>query len=83
MAPPPAHRDEMPHPEDAAQEEEDATVPSHTTSANGSLLNGVAGHSNAGGKKKAKGPLLEQVRYIDYRYYRFLLHPDGEFRMVR
>lgn len=27
--------------------------------------------------------MLAEIRYIDYRYYRFLLHPDGEFRMVR
>jgi cation-transporting ATPase 13A3/4/5 len=83
MTPPPAHRDEMPHPEDGVAEEEDATLPSHSTSANGSLLNGVQGNGPSQIKKKAKGPLLEQVRYIDYRYYRFLLHPDGEFRMVR
>lgn len=27
--------------------------------------------------------MVEEIRYIDYRYYRFLLHPEGEFRMVR
>lgn len=33
--------------------------------------------------KKTKGIMLEEIRYVDYRYYRFLLHPDGDFRMVR
>ncbi|SCV73478.1 BQ2448_7404 [Microbotryum intermedium] len=33
--------------------------------------------------KKAKGPAITQLQYLDYRYYRFLLHPEGEFRMVR
>ncbi|KDE02331.1 hypothetical protein MVLG_07113 [Microbotryum lychnidis-dioicae p1A1 Lamole] len=33
--------------------------------------------------KKVKGPAITQLQYLDYRYYRFLLHPEGEFRMVR
>lgn len=55
--------------------------------ANASLLSlGLPAMDNAGanGKaKRAKGMMIEQIRYIDYRYYRFLLHPEGEFRMVR
>ena len=41
------------------------------------------GNGNGNGKKKAKGPLVDKIQYVDYRYYRFLLHPEGDFRMVR
>lgn len=35
-------------------------------------------------KPKAKaGPTVEELKFVDYRYYRFLLHPDGMFRMIR
>lgn len=33
--------------------------------------------------RKGKGVMIESIRYVDYRYYRLLLHPEGEFRMVR
>lgn len=75
----------MPHPAYDPDEEQtdEALIQSIPTSASGSIVNGGVANGNGIAKKKAKGPLLDKVRYIDYRYYRFLLHPDGEFRMVR
>ncbi|GAA5905972.1 putative acid anhydride hydrolase [Sporobolomyces salmoneus] len=34
-------------------------------------------------RRKSKGPMIDEIKFIDYRYYRFMLHPDGQFRMVR
>ncbi|GAA6043571.1 hypothetical protein JCM8097_005258 [Rhodosporidiobolus ruineniae] len=69
---PPAHRDDVVHPSSASFS--DAPLPN----GNGATANG------AGKKKKAsQGPMVEEIKYLDYRYYRFLLHPDGGFRMVR
>lgn len=34
-------------------------------------------------RRKNKGPMIDEIKFIDYRYYRFMLHPDGQFRMVR
>lgn len=80
---PPAHRDDLPHPKNADPEEtvENTTIissapPSGTVTPNG--VNGTAAKA-----KKGKGPLVDTLKYVDYRYYRFLLHPEGEFRMVR
>lgn len=41
------------------------------------------GSGNVAKVRKFKGVTVDTVRYIDYRYYRLLLHPEGEFRMVR
>ncbi|BGP17337.1 hypothetical protein JCM10213_007551 [Rhodosporidiobolus nylandii] len=64
---PPAHREDVVHPSSASTGDE--------------LPNGGAGGRRRNGKKDEQ--MLEEVKYVDYRYYRFLLHPDGGFRMVR
>ncbi|GAA6055600.1 hypothetical protein JCM3770_006719 [Rhodotorula araucariae] len=81
---PPAHREDVANPSPAALAGEDDTV---------SLTGGTSGTATPVGngavtapKKKAKlggGPSIDELKYLDYRYYRFLLHPDGHFRMVR
>lgn len=72
---PPAHRDDVALPSKVDSE----------TPANASVLSlGLPALVGVNGKaKKGKGATIEEIRYIDYRYYRFLLHPEGEFRMVR
>lgn len=72
---PPAHRDDVSHPA--------YTAPENTNESALSLgLPAIAGETN-GKAKKLKNTTVTEVRYIDYRYYRLLLHPEGEFRMVR
>ncbi|GAA6024141.1 hypothetical protein JCM10207_001596 [Rhodosporidiobolus poonsookiae] len=72
---PPAHRDDVVHPSSASLSLSGGDTP---------LGNGAG--NGAAGKKKPKfgaGPTVDEVKFVDYRYYRFLLHPDGGFRMVR
>ncbi|GAA5917468.1 hypothetical protein JCM6882_006480 [Rhodosporidiobolus microsporus] len=73
---PPAHRDDVVHPSSTGGDE----IPL----ANG---NGVGVAATIAAKKKQKqfgaGPTVDEIKFVDYRYYRFLLHPDGGFRMVR
>ncbi|GAA5848800.1 hypothetical protein JCM8547_006349 [Rhodosporidiobolus lusitaniae] len=75
---PPAHRDDVMHPSSAS-----AIDSTHLT--NGNLPS--IGNGAAAVKKKQKlfgsGPAVSDLKFVDYRYYRFLLHPDGGFRMVR
>uniref|UniRef100_A0A0K3CK53 Cation-transporting ATPase n=1 Tax=Rhodotorula toruloides TaxID=5286 RepID=A0A0K3CK53_RHOTO len=66
---PPAHRDDVSHP----------SSPS---------LNGISNGNGATARKKAQlaaaGHTVDEIQFVDYRYYRFILHPgDGMFRMVR
>ncbi|BGP33107.1 hypothetical protein JCM10296v2_004896 [Rhodotorula toruloides] len=66
---PPAHRDDVSHP----------SSPS---------LNGISNGNGATARKKAQlaaaGHVVDEIQFLDYRYYRFILHPgDGMFRMVR
>lgn len=72
---PPAHR-------------EDAATAANNTPDNASVDEASINGNGAVPKKPAKskaggGPMVEKLTFIDYRYYRFLLHPDGMFRMVR
>ncbi|GAA5846586.1 hypothetical protein JCM3766R1_007121 [Sporobolomyces carnicolor] len=56
------------------------------TTTNGSMTgngNGVGPLAMAAARRKSKGPMIDEIKFIDYRYYRFMLHPDGQFRMVR
>lgn len=83
---PPAHRDDLPHPNDAQPEEtaENTTIISSAPASGTVTPNGANGVNVTAAKaKKGKGPLVDTLKYVDYRYYRFLLHPEGEFRMVR
>lgn len=71
---PPAHRDDVVLPPTLVEGSE----------ANASVLSlGLPALSLNGKAKKSKGLSISAIRFIDYRYYRFLLHPDGDFRMVR
>ncbi len=93
---PPAHREDVAHPAYTAETDEDEAVnpadpmgilagipTANDDSAENSRTASLNGVPNGNGKKKAKGPLVDKLQYVDYRYYRFLLHPEGEFRMVR
>ncbi|GAA5825204.1 hypothetical protein JCM11251_006142 [Rhodosporidiobolus azoricus] len=73
---PPAHRDDVVHPSSASADD--------VAHSNGNG-NGVAAAIAAKKKQKhfGSGPTVEEIKFVDYRYYRFLLHPDGGFRMVR
>ncbi len=73
---PPAHRDDVDLP---------SQIPVVDTPVNTSQLSlGLPALAGTNGKpKNNKGAMIDEIRYIDYRYYRFLLHPEGEFRMVR
>lgn len=56
-------------------------TPSGTGIGNG---NGIAtGFNPQPSRRKSKGPMIDEIKFIDYRYYRFMLHPDGQFRMAR
>lgn len=72
---PPAHR-------------EDAATAANNTPDNASVDEASINGNGTVPKKPSKfkaggGPAVEELKFIDYRYYRFLLHPDGMFRMVR
>lgn len=65
---PPAHRDDVSHPSPS--------------------LNGISNGNGATTRRKAQlaaaGSTVDEIQFVDYRYYRFVLHPgDGMFRMVR
>ncbi|KAK4701843.1 hypothetical protein P7C70_g4386, partial [Phenoliferia sp. Uapishka_3] len=77
---PPAHRDDVSHPAYTAPEDVNESNLSLGIPPAG-LTSGTASPLKA--SRKFKGVMVETVRYIDYRYYRLLLHPEGEFRMVR
>lgn len=66
---PPAHR-------------EDAATAANNTPENGSV-DGVEPPATVKKHKKNGGPTVDELKFVDYRYYRFLLHPDGMFRMIR
>ncbi|KAK4050588.1 hypothetical protein OIV83_003314 [Microbotryomycetes sp. JL201] len=74
---PPTHRD-------AETESEQDDAPEVVLSGQ-TTPNGQTGLTNGAGAKlrKVKGPFVDKVSFVDYRYYRFLLHPEGDFRMVR
>ncbi|GJN90098.1 hypothetical protein Rhopal_003097-T1 [Rhodotorula paludigena] len=89
---PPAHREDVAYPkrDPSAEGEDGGSIKSLTGSngfGSGGTTNGtVTPLAGAGTKKKVKlggGPSVSELRFVDYRYYRFLLHPDGQFRMVR
>lgn len=86
---PPAHRDELPHPKDVEVDEaepaaEETIIPSAHASGTATPTSLAGTNGNGVAKvKKSKGPMVDMLKYVDYRYYRFLLHPEGEFRMVR
>ncbi|GAA5912394.1 hypothetical protein JCM5296_001717 [Sporobolomyces johnsonii] len=77
---PPAHREDVIHPKQPALDGDEDGDTSQTL-ANGPGSGAVTPTSRR--KPKMGGPVVEEVKFIDYRYYRFLLHPDGSFRMVR
>lgn len=76
---PPMHRDDPLPPKPA--------LPAWMSSLNGAHNSKTAsrvGSSANSIRSKHVGPLLSSVRYVEYRYYRFLLHEDtGRFRMAR
>ncbi|GAA5922543.1 hypothetical protein JCM1841_006194 [Sporobolomyces salmonicolor] len=77
---PPAHREDVIHPKQSALNSDEDGDTSQT------LANGTgSGVATPTSRRKPKigGPAVEEVKFVDYRYYRFLLHPDGSFRMVR
>ncbi|KAM0753330.1 hypothetical protein T439DRAFT_299617 [Meredithblackwellia eburnea MCA 4105] len=78
---PPAHREDVAHPAYTNPEEAEASG----VSIGAPILDGIAtqGNGSATPSKKYRGMMVSTVKYIDYRYYRLLLHPEGEFRMVR
>ncbi|GAA5992809.1 hypothetical protein JCM10908_001348 [Rhodotorula pacifica] len=72
---PPAHR------EDATTA---ANTPDNASIDQASLTNGNGGVApKKPSKPKVGGPTVNELKFVDYRYYRFLLHPDGMFRMIR
>ncbi|KAM0791677.1 hypothetical protein ACM66B_003953 [Microbotryomycetes sp. NB124-2] len=74
---PPAHRDDVTHPAEPEQDAIPEVVSGQTTPIGPAAANGIAL------KLRKKGPMIDQVSFVDYRYYRFMLHPEGDFRMVR
>ncbi|KAL8278174.1 hypothetical protein RQP46_009347 [Phenoliferia psychrophenolica] len=78
---PPAHRDDVSHPSYTAPENANESALSLGIPA----MEEPSGSTGSSPKavRKHKGAMVDKVRYIDYRYYRLLLHPEGEFRMVR
>lgn len=75
---PPAHRDDVVHPNDLPPDGEASVI------SLGLPAISVDTPAMALAKaKKVKGVMVDSIRYVDYRYYRLLLHPEGEFRMVR
>lgn len=95
---PPAHRDDV-TPLGPGEEESAPPPAELPAGDDASLTNGIdtssplqrSGHSTPNGngfnpqptRRKNKGPMIDEIKFIDYRYYRFMLHPDGQFRMVR
>jgi len=95
---PPAHRDDVTPaaPEEDQPTADDASLtqvnevstPSQRSGHSSPLANSVItangnGFNPTPARRKSKGPMIDEVKYIDYRYYRFMLHPDGQFRMAR
>ncbi|GAA5949133.1 hypothetical protein JCM3765_004021 [Sporobolomyces pararoseus] len=96
---PPAHRDDVTPDLGTGEEESAPPPPELPAGDDASLTNGTdtqsplqrSGHSTPNGngfnpqptRRKNKGPMIDEIKFIDYRYYRFMLHPDGQFRMVR
>ncbi|BGP41120.1 hypothetical protein JCM10449v2_005089 [Rhodotorula kratochvilovae] len=79
---PPAHREDVAHPSPAALADDAGSLAGGTSGTATPVGTGPA----AAPKKKVKvggGPTVDELKFVDYRYYRFLLHPDGHFRMVR
>ncbi|GAA6064384.1 hypothetical protein JCM10212_002917 [Sporobolomyces blumeae] len=81
-------------PDDASLTQAIEAATPHRSGTSSPLANSITAGSNGGGgaagtgfampsRRKSKGPMVDEVKFIDYRYYRFLLHPDGQFRMVR
>ncbi|GAA5929875.1 putative acid anhydride hydrolase [Sporobolomyces koalae] len=95
---PPAHRDDVAPtaPEEATEPAgddaslthvNDGSTPSqrsgHSTPLGNTVGSGTSGFNPQFTRRKNKGPMIDEIKFIDYRYYRFMLHPDGQFRMVR
>ena len=85
---PPAHREDVTNASRAEVVEDEAEAGSAGGTSGTATPVGTNGHGLAGAapKKKLKlggGPTVNEIKFLDYRYYRFLLHPDGHFRMVR
>ncbi|GAA5923044.1 hypothetical protein JCM3775_006234 [Rhodotorula graminis] len=85
---PPAHREDVTNASRAEVAEDEVEAGSAGGTSGTATPVGNNGHSLAGAapKKKLKvggGPTVDEIKFLDYRYYRFLLHPDGHFRMVR
>ncbi|GAA6025566.1 hypothetical protein JCM11491_003215 [Sporobolomyces phaffii] len=83
---------ELPAGDDAASltNANDASTPSlrsgHNTPSGTGIGNGngiATGFNPQPSRRKSKGPMIDEIKFIDYRYYRFMLHPDGQFRMAR
>ncbi|KAK4054952.1 hypothetical protein OIO90_003293 [Microbotryomycetes sp. JL221] len=90
VKPPPAHRDDVAHPQELDEDNVPEVMLSGQTTPNGhsaavaALTGSTIGPNGIAGKaRKIKGPMIDQVHFVDYRYYRFMLHPEGDFRMIR
>ena len=90
---PPAHRDDVAHPNYAQDDEESgqdgSTFGSAAPDSRFDLTNGAAGGGEdtlprAQGAKATPPAVIKELKSVNYRYYKLLLHPGtGDFRLVR